>query len=305
MLADYPLNKSLAKVIIAAGWADGKLQPEEADCLKDLIFQLPDLSEEDWGELKLLVDEPVCSETAAAFIEELRTVLKHDNSLDYAYYALDRIVLIDGPSSEAQLAALETMRNVIRELSQDKLTEVRSLFEEPMRTRKRISETHNPFSKQDIEPGARISSQWPGQFDVELVPEEMERLTLAGVVISIVIHADERIDDEEIRLAIQYLGEEWKLPHEKAEFVVQISLDQDLGNIDLIRACRCLYECTNESQRLRLLDILFEIANSDGVLTQSELDHIMGIAAHLRLEQHHFQLALDKAMRSTNIPHEG
>ena len=40
-MSDRNLIFTLAKVIIAAAWADGQVSHEEVNSLKDLLFQLP------------------------------------------------------------------------------------------------------------------------------------------------------------------------------------------------------------------------------------------------------------------------
>ena len=56
-------NKSfileLGKLLIAAAWADGVLSTEEVNGLKELLFQLPDISGEEWMELELYMASPV------------------------------------------------------------------------------------------------------------------------------------------------------------------------------------------------------------------------------------------------------
>jgi len=44
---------TLAKVIIAAAWADDEVSHEEINSLKDLLFRLPHLEARDWSSLEI------------------------------------------------------------------------------------------------------------------------------------------------------------------------------------------------------------------------------------------------------------
>ena len=54
---DFVLD--LAKLIIAAAWADGKLTNDEINALKDLLFRFDDITGEDWKTLQMYMDSPV------------------------------------------------------------------------------------------------------------------------------------------------------------------------------------------------------------------------------------------------------
>jgi len=46
---DEKLIITLAKVLIAGAWADGELTNEEINCVKDLMFNLPELNATQWA----------------------------------------------------------------------------------------------------------------------------------------------------------------------------------------------------------------------------------------------------------------
>ena len=61
-MADAKFVMDMAKLIIAAAWADGELQAEEINSLKDLIFSLGDITEGDWAQLDIYTDSPVSAD---------------------------------------------------------------------------------------------------------------------------------------------------------------------------------------------------------------------------------------------------
>jgi hypothetical protein len=58
-MADKRFILELGKLFIAAAWADGTLSTTEINGLKELLFQLPDISGEEWMELELYMASPV------------------------------------------------------------------------------------------------------------------------------------------------------------------------------------------------------------------------------------------------------
>jgi hypothetical protein len=52
----------LGKLLIGAAWADGTLSASEVNGLKELLFQLPEISGEEWMELELYMVSPVSEE---------------------------------------------------------------------------------------------------------------------------------------------------------------------------------------------------------------------------------------------------
>ena len=80
-------NKNLiltvARVAIAAAWADGKITPSERESLKDLMFRLPHidtqsaiaLTADDWNQLEMHIETPVTAEQRQQFVDELKTHL--------------------------------------------------------------------------------------------------------------------------------------------------------------------------------------------------------------------------------------
>ena len=74
-MSENPLPLALGRVLISAAAADGQLGPAEIEALRDLLFRLPDLREEDWEQLQAELrnppnlrdrhDRPVCQNTPA------------------------------------------------------------------------------------------------------------------------------------------------------------------------------------------------------------------------------------------------
>ena len=66
---------ALAKVMIAAAWADGNVGIEEMNSLKDLLFQLPEMTASDWAELDIYIETPVGDAERARLVADLQASL--------------------------------------------------------------------------------------------------------------------------------------------------------------------------------------------------------------------------------------
>jgi len=83
-MADRSVILALARVIVAAAWADGELHREEIDGLKDLLFHLPhvgparglELLAADWDRLEMYIQSPVDAAERTRLIAELQAALR-------------------------------------------------------------------------------------------------------------------------------------------------------------------------------------------------------------------------------------
>ena len=62
------LTLDLAKLMIAAAWADGSLSNDEINAMKDLLFTLDEISSEEWKRLEMYMNEPVAGEELEALL---------------------------------------------------------------------------------------------------------------------------------------------------------------------------------------------------------------------------------------------
>jgi uncharacterized membrane protein YebE (DUF533 family) len=103
--------KSLAKVIIAAAWADGDISHEELNSLKDLLFLMPEMTAKDWAELDIYIEEPVGEEERARLIEELRANLMRPSDRKLALQALETVIEADGMVNEGERQVLQEIKD--------------------------------------------------------------------------------------------------------------------------------------------------------------------------------------------------
>jgi uncharacterized tellurite resistance protein B-like protein len=71
-------------------------------------------------------------------------------------------------------------------------------------------------------------------------------------------------------------------------------LDASVKDLDLKRLCREFSKYLSPEEKGAFLNLLFEVALADGVLSSSEIDEILNISAHLKLGQDQFHNAFTR-----------
>ena len=96
------LIMTLAKVLIAAAWADGELTHEEVNSMKDLLWRLPQLSARDWASLQIYIDSPVGGAERARLVSELQQAIRTSRDRDLVLATVEDLMHADGEVSEAE-----------------------------------------------------------------------------------------------------------------------------------------------------------------------------------------------------------
>ena len=112
-MTDYKLSMALAKVMIAAAWSDGELQPEERDCMKEFIMRLPNVSENDWENLDVYMSMPIEEEERLELMDDLRNTVKNDIDKQFVMNALELVFMADGIVSPSEAKAIGQIRNAL------------------------------------------------------------------------------------------------------------------------------------------------------------------------------------------------
>ncbi|WP_309401072.1 TerB family tellurite resistance protein [Cerasicoccus maritimus] len=294
------LSLALAKVVAVAAWADGKVTPEERDCLMDLLYQLPGLDRKSWRKIQKLLDQPISPSWRTRYVNALVTLVETDRAKRFALYALERMVEADGVIADGERELISEFVHKVGAFPLDALTLLSEVLEQPMARRERAAnKTERDLASVDTIIAGRVDDWIEGEFGLEdRTKSELRRLCLAGILLARVIHADDVIDERELAMAIDFLINQWKLEREQAEFIMIVSLSDSISEIDSLRVSRWLFEETTLLERRRFLQLLFEIAICDGQLADAEVDEIMHICANLRLDhlsfQHSFEYARDR-----------
>ena len=274
-----PVSLVIGKLIVSAAWADGEIQPEEESCLKDLVFQLPDIGDSEWEELSQLMQEPISAEQLKAFSDEFTELVTSEEDKYLALYALSRVVNADGIVTESEKDFIRDMKQVLFGSDELRIKRMDGLLKHSLYLRDKI------HIETKIEVTLNDASQ-----DIA-----SKKLNLAAFLMARIAYVDQSEDDNfEIVMVKDSLIDTWGLAEDQAEYVTQVAFSCKPKNMDIIRVCREFYEETTEEERVKFLDILLNVSFADGVLTDDELHEVINIIANLKLGHQDFQNALNR-----------
>jgi uncharacterized tellurite resistance protein B-like protein len=285
---------SLAKVMIAAAWVDGEVTTEEVNSLKDLLFQLPDMTASDWAELEIYVDAPVGEAERSRLVEELRAALSNPSDKAQAMAVLDEVISADGEVTEDEKFVTEGVKEAIKNANVGIFGQMGRMLRGPVSRRSQVvASAPNRELEMDDFVRNRIFFQLRRRLeldDVEIdIPEAMLRkLSLAGGLMARVAYVDRQIDDGEFDAMVTNLRQNWGIAEIEAHLVAEVALSQIGKNLDYYRLSRGFFECTTEEERVKFLDVLFAVADGDGRVSYEETEEIRTIATVLKLTHKQF-----------------
>lgn len=297
---------NLGHCLIAAAWADGRLQQSELESLKDLIFRLPGLRPEDWEELERRADIPAGAQERERLTESLVRSIGDEEDRQLVLDSLDELLSADQGFGPAEHDALSEIRRAIDQQPAKLWEGLRVFFKNPLK--RRIGASGRAF-----DPKSRIRDLNQAIFDEVgehlhkndgswvFDETELKRLCLAGGLMAHIAQIDRQVDQGERDTMIAALRDGWKLDEATARAVTDVMIIRSEGALDLHRALREFFELTTESERASFLDILFAVAAGDGMVSLEEMEEIRLIAMGLKLSNVHFIAAKTRVPRQRRV----
>ncbi len=285
---------NLAKLMIAAAWADGRLTNQEINALKDLLYTIPDLSGEDWVTLEIYMDQPV---TAGERDRLLRTVVRQIRSRqdkELAVTLLTKLVQADGKVDQSEAELLARIKGDLDRAP----TGILALLAGAVRgaVGKRLSNSGTgPNREERLEDFIknRVYFQLVSKLEKEgsqlqLPDAQIRKLCLAAGLMARVALTDAELSKGEAVAIKNALKEGWGLSDEEARLVKDISASAAVKGLDQVLLARGLFECTDRQERRSFVRCLFKIANATHNTSFEEISTIQNIAKGLKLSHRDF-----------------
>ncbi|MCK4293481.1 MAG: TerB family tellurite resistance protein [Planctomycetes bacterium] len=281
---------ALAKLVIAAAWADGQLQNEEINSLKDLLFALEGVTGADWAELEIFMDSPVGPEERERLLGEVLEQIKSDEDKELVVATLEGLVRADGVVTDQEQGLLEEIRNSVSDVSTGVLGKLSKMIKGAVARR---GEKYGSAAQRDDQIDDYIKNRIYYQLksqseEIDLPEQTLRKLCLAAGLLARISAVDSGISDEEKQTIENTLVAQWGLSHKKARVVAQISCDRTLRGLDNFRLARGFFECTTIDERRNFLKCLFQIANASDKTSYDETEEIRKIANSLKLTHKDF-----------------
>jgi uncharacterized tellurite resistance protein B-like protein len=293
-MADKRFILDLGKLFIAAAWADGELSTAELNGLKELLFQLPDISGEEWMELELYMASPVVEEERERLFNRVLEAIASPADRELALETLKGLIPPDAQPDDAQLAVVQQLREDIEQGSRGFLDHLRR----PMRwilgfRGQHYADDHDRESRlEDFIKNTiyfQVIMEWRARGQTcNLQDADIRKLCLAAGLMARVAGVDRKVSPEE-RLTMQnILQTKWHLSDSNAELVVEVSHHRVFRGLDGVRLMKEFNEHTTLAERKEFLDSLFAVANASHKTSHEEIEEIRSIAKGMELSHQDF-----------------
>lgn len=315
-MANRNLILTLAKVVIAAAWADGEISHEERNSLKDLLFRLPQIGLEngmqlttpEWQLLEMYMHAPIEPAELQRLIEELQIATQTFEDKKLIFEALNQLATADGEITEAEKETISQIKQAINEVNTHLINQMGKLVGFAMQRRSKATENSynrerylEDFIKNKVYFAASQRLR-RGSFTLNIPDAELRRLSLAGGLMAKVAHVDLKITDEEFQAMVEVLQQHWSVDAETAVFIAEVAVSEVADHLDHHRTVREFGAMTESEARAHFIELLFHIADADGFVSYAEIEEIRAIAKSMNVIHEEFinaKLQIPRERRQT------
>ena len=293
-MADSRFILDLGKLFIAAAWADGELSTKEINGLKELLFQLPDISGEEWLELELYMASPVSEAERERLCTRVLQRMTSSADREMALETLRGLIPADAGEDHPQSA-------VVRQLQQDIEEGSRGFLEHLRRPLRWILGFRGQQYTEDLDRESRLDDFIKNTIYVQVTMEcrargitldledaVIRKLCLAAGLMARVAGVDHEISPEETQIMKEVLKTTWKASDAEAQLVAEISHHRVFRGLDGVRLVKSFNEYTSRAERKEFLACLFEVANAANLTSFEEIEEIRSLAKGLDLTHEDF-----------------
>jgi uncharacterized tellurite resistance protein B-like protein len=290
-VSEKQLIITLAKVLIAAAWADGDLSHDEVNSMKDLLFHLPQLSARQWASLSMYIETPVGDAERARLAEDLRAAIRTNRDKELALAALDDMLRADGKASKEEEEAVMEIRTAIESAD----IGLFSGLVKGMAGRRSQAVANAPnreiylddYVKNKVYYGIRRRLDM-GEAELNLDDDTLRNLSMAGGIMAQIARVNPQVSDAELATMVDALQTHWHLTPDQAAFVAGVAISEDASQFDRYRLARDFASACTYEERAEFLDVLFAVAAADGTASYEEIEEIRQIAGSLKLANKQF-----------------
>jgi uncharacterized tellurite resistance protein B-like protein len=293
-MAKSSVVMALAKVMIAAAWADGSINNDEINSLKDLLFQLPEMTASDWAELDIYIETPVGEAERDRLVADLQASLASSEEKAMALTMIDELVSADGDVSAEEQAAADEIKSAIQDANVGVFSGMGKFLGNSMNRRSQAVDNApnrelylDDYVKNKVfyNVNRRLELE---DTNIDISEVELRRLSLAGGLMARVAYVDHEVQEGEFDSMVAAIQGNWGLSDIQAALVAESAVSAITKGLDYYRLSREFFESTTEDERVHFMDALFAVADGDEGVAYMEIEEIRTIATVLKLTHKQF-----------------
>jgi len=279
---------ALLRVLAAAMWADGVVSLEEVNFLKG-VFNCLKLDAEDWKTVVPFIEIPLNEEECLSLVKDFLGTVNEKSDIAELRGYLTEIFLADGELSEAEQDWRDNLLEIL-----DGRSPATAVIQGLTKWFRKGTTAHSAVLKDfyDVEGffknrvlfhlKHKLKSE---NIEVSIEEPELERLCLLGGILGQVVYADGTLSDTE-KKAVQdiLLAGSMARPQEMRALLMVVE-DRVCADLDLFRLVTEYRNRVDYAHRLKLIDLIFQCASCDRVITEKEFAKIENTAMLLRLNR--------------------
>jgi uncharacterized tellurite resistance protein B-like protein len=289
---------TLAKVLIAAAWADGEITGEEQNCLKDIIFHLSDsgvqLNAQEWAMLEMYIEAPIGADERTRLVADLQAAIQTPAERQYVLDALRQMAVADGLTGDEEQQVIQEISQTVQAADSGLLSGLNRLLGGAMKRRStavagapnREAYFDDYLQNKVYYETSRILRE-EGR-SLNLSDAELRKLGLAGGLMTRIAHVDQELSEPELEEMVRIMQQAWQLDHEAAVFVVTVATSSLDMTYDYYRMTREFATNTTLEERQRFLVALFLVAGADGDVSFEETEEIRLVSRGINLSHEDF-----------------
>ncbi len=293
-MAEKSFILELGKLLIAAAWADGTLSTEEVNGLKELLFQLPDISGEEWMELELYMASPVGEAERQRLLNRVLGRMGSAGDKALALETIEKLMPQGASESDQQTEVIQQLRDDLEQGSGGFLDHLRRPFRRMLNLRgQHYTEEQDresrleDFIKNTIYFQVTMELRDRG-ITFDMTDSDIRKLCLAAGLMARVAGVDHVVSSEETKVMSGVLQRHWTLTEEQAQLVAEISHHRIFRGLDSVRLVKRFKDLTTRTERKDFLHCLFEVANAADQTSFEEIEEIRSLVKGMDLSHQDF-----------------
>ncbi len=279
-----------ARLIIALAWGDGKIDHEELNAVKELMFALPDLTEHEWARLDIYLDSPVNDQERNHLAGEVLNAIKTPRDKERV---IDMIGSLMPTGRELNKQDRALIDDILKQVNLEETGLIKIIgglsrkFIQFQKDADHDSETREKYLEDYIR-NRFLYDLRKSETPPEMEDGKLRKLCCAAALMGRVAFVDENISKDEKIMIRDILVSDWGLDTLEADCIAEL-MDQHASNgMEYHYLTYHFFKVTSGSERHDFIRSLFRIAHARDHASHEEMEVIRDIAYALKLTNRDF-----------------